>query len=286
MPKNTPLSPLVGNTKPKARDEEVKRYCFTYNNYDVNILDKFNNTLNTLGKYIYGFEVGESGTPHLQGYINLNNKKTLSSLINHVNIKQIHFEKCKGSEKDNITYCSKDGKFKSNFIEEPYIEEIDNLYPWEIKINSILDTEPDKRTIYYYYEPEGCKGKTTYQKYIYTHYKDVVILSGKGSDMKNGIVTYYNNNKKLPKIVLINIPRVSFDYVSWCAIEEIKDCFFYSGKYEGGMICGKSPHVHLFANEPPPINKFSQDRWAIYRIDNNDLIKEEINKPYIDESSI
>lgn len=52
------------------------------------------------------------------------------------------------------------------------------------------------------------------------------------------------------------------------------------------MICGKSPQVHLFANEPPPLNKFSLDRWAVYRIDNNDLIKEEINKPYIDESSI
>lgn len=279
-------SPLEGNTNPKARNKEAKRYCFTYNNYDINIIDKLKDTLNKLGKYIFGFEVGDSGTPHLQGYINLHNKKTLSSLKNHINIRQIHFEKCKGSENDNIRYCSKDNKYISNFIEQPYIEDIVNLYPWELKINTIIESIPDKRTIYYFYEDEGCKGKTTYQKYIYSHYKGTVILSGKGADMKNGIITYYNINRSLPKIILINIPRDSFSFISWATIEELKDMFFYSGKYEGGMICGKPPHILIFSNEPPPINKFSKDRWRIYNINNNDLIEEQLREIVIDESSI
>jgi len=84
--------------------------------------------------------------------------------------------------------------------------------------------------------------------------------------MKNGIVTYNDTNKCLPKIVLINVPRSSLDFVSYTGLEEIKDMFFYSGKYEGGMVCGASPHVIIFANEEPDYNKMSSDRFKVRRI--------------------
>ena len=109
----------------------------------------------------------------------------------------------------------------------------------------------------------GCRGKTTLQKYIYTHYKKCIVLSGKASDMKNGIIEYEKKNNILPEIVLINVPRSSKDYISYTGIEEIKDMFFYSGKYEGGMVCGANPHVICFANDEPEREKMSADRWRI-----------------------
>jgi len=39
--------------------------------------------------------------------------------------------------------------------------------------------------------------------------------------------------------------------------------YFYSGKYEGGMICGNCPHVLIFANEPRDTSKLAHDRWVI-----------------------
>jgi len=101
-------------------------------------------------------------------------------------------------------------------------------------------------------------------------YKDkgVVVLSGKASDMKNGIIKFEEANEMLPTIVLINIPRCTdVDHISWQGIEEIKDMFFFSPKYESGMICGKNPHVIIFSNEPPPERKLSDDRWKIIRIE-------------------
>lgn len=284
MGKNhTPNTLSFGNTEKKARNSEVKQYCFTYNNYTVENVNKLKHTLNTLGKWIFGYEVGASGTPHLQGYINLNSKKTLQSLKNHIGIDAIHYEKCKGSQKQNVDYCSKEGNYESNFVPQPFIQEIEKLYDWQIDINNILNQEPDNRSLYYFFESEGCKGKTTYQKYVFTHFKKCIVLSGKGSDMKNGIVTYLDKNNELPQIVLINIPRESFDFVSWTGIEEVKDMFFYSGKYEGGMICGKCPHVLIFANEPPPIKKVSADRWKVFELIDNEL---KPWKPYIDNESI
>lgn len=274
---NTPNTPMgiLGNTETKIsnRPKEVKQYCFTFNNYDDIRLNKLKNTLSTLGKWVFGYEVGEAGTPHLQGYINLKTKKTLVCLKKHIDIDAIHYETCKGSQKQNEDYCCKDGKWESNYLVAPYVEHIDNLYNWQIDINKILSEKPDKRSLYYFFEPNGCTGKTTYQKYVYTHFDECVVLSGKGADMKNGIVTYFDKNKKLPKIILINIPRESNSFVSWSGIEEIKDMFFYSGKYEGGMICGDSPHVLLFSNEPPPFDKVSKDRWKAFQIIENKLVE-------------
>ncbi len=91
-------------------------------------------------------------------------------------------------------------------------------------------------------------------------------MSGKSADMKNGIVQYIQKNEETPDIVLINVPRSSQEYVSYEGIESIKDMFFFSGKYEGGMVCGANPHVYIFANEPPPTEKLSADRWKIIMI--------------------
>lgn len=263
-----------GNTIPpplslkKKQISPSKRWCFTYNNYPDDWKNIIVPTLDKCALYSIGEEIGETGTPHLQGYIEFNVKVRPLSVLK---IKEIHWEKCKGSKIENLNYTQKEGKFIQNFTSN-YIEEIDKFYDWQKLILNILSQEPDNRTIHWIWEPNGCAGKTIFQKYVFTHLEDVVVLSGKGSDMKNGIVSYYNLNNKLPKIVLINIPRCSKDFVSWAGIEEIKDMFFYSGKYEGGMICGASPHLVCFANCEIPVNyetgekKLSEDRFKIYKI--------------------
>ena len=65
-------------------------------------------------------------------------------------------------------------------------------------------------------------------------------------------------------------------YLSWCGIEEIKDMFFYSGKYEGGMVCGENPHVIIFANEEPPLEKMSNDRWRVIEIKQSNSVDNKI----------
>lgn len=47
-------------------------YCFTYNNYTADGEEQLKAWLEEFTKYaVFGHEVGEKGTPHLQGYINL-----------------------------------------------------------------------------------------------------------------------------------------------------------------------------------------------------------------------
>lgn len=264
-----------GNTKPppsckKKQISPCKRWCFTWNNYTIDWESRIVPIVSKCGKYSIGDEVGgENGTPHLQGYIEFDVKCRPMSILG---IKEIHWEKAKGNRIENLNYTQKEGKYIQNF-EIKYKCEISKFYPWENKILKILKTKPDDRSIYWFWEPTGCAGKTTFQKYVFTHFENVIVLSGKGDDMKNGIVQYQKLNNKLPEIILINIPRASKNFISWSGIEQVKDMFFFSGKYEGGNICGPNPHLICFSNSEPEQNHETGE----YLISNDRLIIEEIS---------
>jgi len=263
-----PCSKEGGNTKtPSSTPNPAKRWCFVLNNYTEDEFCSICSKIKAMCSIgIIGKEIGEQGTPHLQGYFEFR-KKTRP--MTHFHNLRIHWEKCKGNRQSNIDYCSKDGDIWVHGIDKPFVQEISELYYWEQDIIDIISEEPDDRTINWYWDQDGCAGKTTFCKYIFTHFDGVVVLSGKASDMKNCIVQYKLTNNVLPKIVLIDIPRsTNTEFLSYQGIEEIKNMFFYSGKYEGGMVCGKPPHLFIFANESPKLSKCSLDRWNINRVDN------------------
>ena len=59
---------------------------------------------------IYGREVGDEGTPHLQGYVQL---KKITRLTGMKKLHPTaHWEVAKGTEEQNRTYCSKEGDFQ------------------------------------------------------------------------------------------------------------------------------------------------------------------------------
>ena len=62
---------------------------------------------------------------------------------------------------------------------------------WMTKLLEVLAEEPNNRSIYWIWEPVGKAGKTYFhQWYKFNHRGDVLILSGKAADMKNGIMKY------------------------------------------------------------------------------------------------
>lgn len=88
-----------------------RRWCFTLNNYTeediVSIRGLIENDV--VSFIITGKEVGNSGTPHLQGYLELTRKKTLVGVKSLIGIIRIHLEKARGTPVENIEYCSKEG---------------------------------------------------------------------------------------------------------------------------------------------------------------------------------
>lgn len=89
-----------------------KSWCFTLNNYDETELDSLRKSLQEKASYaIFGFEVGESGTPHLQGFATFKKALRLTGVKKLVGIRA-HVEVAKASASKNREYCSKQGKIE------------------------------------------------------------------------------------------------------------------------------------------------------------------------------
>lgn len=87
----------------------LRNWCFTLNNYT----DKNEESIRNIDcKYlIYGKEIGEKGTKHLQGYIEFKNGKSLIACKKL--IENAHWECRRGTGEQASNYCKKD----NNFIE-------------------------------------------------------------------------------------------------------------------------------------------------------------------------
>lgn len=94
-----------------SRNPTVRRFCFTFNNYDEVDVKVCEEIINKYAKYgIFGKERGQQGTPHLQGFVNLERPMRFNK-IKELFGKRIHIEKAIGSDEQNQVYCSKAGEF-------------------------------------------------------------------------------------------------------------------------------------------------------------------------------
>lgn len=218
-------------------------------------------------KGLMSHETGCKGeTAHIQGFLKFKTKRRPKETFSDI-CDWVRYEKQRGSDDSQLAYISKENQpfFFLGFPKPVKLIEPD--YVWEQEILNILKTEPDDRTIYWYWSETGCQGKTSFCKYL-TVKMGAIALSGKAADMRNGVIDYVKNKGSTPEIVLIPIPRsFNTDYLNYEGIENIKDMYFYSGKYEGGQVCGNPPHLFVFANEPPDCSKMSIDRWNVVKID-------------------
>lgn len=260
------------NQSPVLKEVRFRKFVFTLNNWTEQEFVSMSQYFEKKGfKYIIGKEVGESGTPHLQGYVDCNGKQIRFSTLKNLN-NRLHIEKAKGNRQQNIEYCSKDEDYVSTF-ELPLKQKILKKYyegvkwkPWQQDIIDICNSTPDSRTINWFWERKGNIGKSFLSKYIAIKY-NAIIGGGKKADVFNQINTWMEANKdKSPEVVIVDLSRGDRSYINYPAIESIKNGMLYSGKYEGGVCYFDHPHVIVFANFEPEETALSKDRWNIVQI--------------------
>ena len=98
-------------------------FCFTLPNYtpeEESILQHFTSPVIFM---CYGRELAPTtGTPHLQGFLALDNRIRLGTVKKHLKVPRIHLAACKGDFYQNIRYCTKDKDF---FFINPIIREVE-----------------------------------------------------------------------------------------------------------------------------------------------------------------
>lgn len=261
----------LGNTKPTRI--RSRAYCLTLNNYLEEEYEQLKSwAQKNCEAWIIGKEIGESGTPHLQGYFNFKNPTDLNTIKSLNN--KLHIEKAKGKKEQNFKYCSKDKKYeqenmisKQDTIKERILNKYNNVKwkDWQQSVLEQLNKKPDNRTINWIYDPIGNNGKTFLRKYLALT-RNCIICDGKKDNVLNQLkIKCIDENQEITMIIM-DVPRHNKEYINYGLLEQLKDGHVYSGKYEGGEIWIDDIHVVVFSNEEPDKSKFSEDRWNIIQV--------------------
>lgn len=205
----------------------------------------------------------ETGYVHYQITMKLLKKQRLTWLKNHF-ARQVH-----GEIANNVDacydYCQKgETRLAGPFYHPEPLPAVRDplegreLYPWQQQVIDIVNTEPDDTTIHWFWEPDGCAGKTALCKHLCLKY-DAEFATGKKTD-----IAYALSSR--PKVVLIPLTRSVEGRVSYDAIEAVKDGLIFSGKYDSKGKIFDCPHVFVFANWPPDLCTMSSHKWNVVRI--------------------
>jgi hypothetical protein len=249
-----------------SRSPLSKFWVFTFNNY-MDHMDHMDHILLVLKSecewYVFQEEIGESGTPHLQGTLKLKERRRMSGMKTLIG-NEVHWEITK-SIKGSIAYCTKlesrAGKQWVHGIDVPEDVDVEQPRGWQLEVMDIIKDVPNKRTIHWFWEPDGCVGKTTLCKYLVVKH-NALMLCGKSNDMFQMLAKFPEKRK----LILVDVPRCSSGFVNYGAIEQMKNGLVFSGKYEGAQLVFNCPHVIVFANVYPTVENMSLDRWSIVRI--------------------
>jgi hypothetical protein len=91
--------------------QTCKHWCWTLNNYtedEEQVIQARAQDSSAIEFLVYGREQGDQGTPHLQGFVSLTSRKSMSFVKNLLGTR-LHLEPRRGTVQQAVDYCEKDG---------------------------------------------------------------------------------------------------------------------------------------------------------------------------------
>ena len=132
----------------------------------------------------------------------------------------------------------------------------------------MLSEEPDNRSIYWYWDEIGNTGKTSLAKHLCINFPNqILFVNGAGKDIKYAVSEFVANEDNNLKMVIFYFTRSIENFISYEAIESVKDGILFNNKYESKMCIFNCPHIICFANFEPDYNTLSNDRWKVIKVD-------------------
>lgn len=291
-----------------AQQSNAKNYCFTLNNYTAQDEDRIAQLAENdrVAYVLYGREVGENQTPHLQGFISFH-RKTRFNAAKALLGGNPHLEVARNVGA-SIAYCKKDGDYvehgtppggagsrsdldafkdavKGGLLSLKEIRELhsdvyarctrfcieyvaDNypkrapeefpLRPWQQELFQLLVLAPCSRKVIFVVDEVGNSGKSWFAHW-YSHHNEncQVMLPGKKADMAYALESGL-------RVFFLDAPRSKQgEFIQYDFLEDLKNGFVFSTKYESRVKTYDKLHVIVNMNEMPDMEKLSADRYHI-----------------------
>lgn len=273
----------LGNTNPnppkRARvDIKSRAWCFTIWKHKCAEEEDgahFARTLGVYKEFCFQLEKGDSAEGnhfHYQGWVRDENPIRFNKLKELLG-DHVHLQKAKGSKKHNYAYCTKsEGRIEGPWVKGfplPVRDPLQGktLYKWQQYVVDLVSDEcTDDRIVHWYWDSSGKKGKTALAKHLFLKWPGKVLyLGGKSADVKYAVAKHISDGNEL-RVAFFNLSRTQEQYVSYQSFEELKDGIIFSSKYESGNVVFNSPHIVVFANFAPNLERLSMDRWKVVNL--------------------
>lgn len=139
--------------------------------------------------------------------------------------------------------------------------------PWQDAVIQMVQEEPNPRRIHWIWEEIGHVGKSWLARYLAAKFGAIILKPAKGADLAHII------SKSRSKIVIFDLSRTAmpeegshFLDSAYNLAEDLKNGVIQSTKYDSTMMIRGTSHVIFFANFPPDMTKWSQDRYFIKKL--------------------
>lgn len=134
--------------------------------------------------------------------------------------------------------------------------------PWQSSLGESLDGDADDRKIIFVVDTVGGCGKSWFVKWWLSRNGELTQLLSIG---KRDDLAYAIDESK--RFFLFDIPRSQSEYLQYSVLEQLKDRLVFSPKYcSRTKMLAHTPHVVVFMNEAPDMNKLSVDRYEVINL--------------------
>ena len=171
--------------------------------------------------------------------------------------------RCRKELREDFSHvCAQYPRFVESYLRDQYEPppiEVHPLRPWQQRMVEYANGEIDPRAIYFVVDEEGNSGKSWLASYFEcSHDKPVQVMKpGKIADMSYEYV-------EETRLFILDCPRAKQgDFIQYDFLESLKDGRLFSPKYESRTKIFAPPHVFVFMNESPDMEKLSADRYVL-----------------------
>ena len=159
------------------------------------------------------------------------------------------------------------------------------LKPWQMELMKHIDNPSDRKILWVQGEKCG-EGKTWFQKYVQSLLGRRRVVAG-GINIHSNSASIAHALSKRPlattDVFLFNIGKAQNREreVNYSFIEDLKDGNVFAAKYDSKELMIKVPNiVMVFSNSTPDVKELARDRWNIFSIENDELVKRQISKSW------
>lgn len=133
------------------------------------------------------------------------------------------------------------------------------LRQWQADLNNRLLLPPHPREIIFVVDAVGNQGKSWFCRYYEGLHPEntQIIIPGKKADMAYTV-------REDVRVFFMDCPRSKQgEFIQYDFLEELKNGYVFSPKYESKVKKFETPHVVVVMNEQPAMDKLSMDRYSI-----------------------